>query len=79
MAPRSFALGAGGSVVATGGGDAKVKLWSPSSGFCFVTFHEHTAAVMDVAFVPHGRAVRAQPRARGALPTPRAPSMRTDG
>jgi len=54
---HALAFSPGGSVIATAGGDSKVKLWSPSSGFCFVTFTEHTAAVMDVAFVPHGRAL----------------------
>lgn len=28
----------------------QVKLWNTSSGFCFVTFHEHTAAVSGVQF-----------------------------
>ena len=32
----------------------QVKLWTPSSGYCFVTFDQHTAAVVDLAFVPHG-------------------------
>ena len=53
----ALAYSPGGNVVATGGGDGKVKLWSPSSGFCFVTFSEHAAPVTDVAFVPHGRAL----------------------
>jgi len=52
-----LAYSPGGTVIATGGGDSKVKLWSPSSGFCFVTFSEHTAPVTDIAFVPHGRAL----------------------
>ena len=51
-----LAYSPGGSVIATGGGDNKVKLWSPASGYCFVTFSEHTGPVMDIAFVPHGRA-----------------------
>ena len=54
---EALAYSPGGAVVATGGGDGKVKLWSPSSGFCFVTFFEHTAPVSGVAFVPHGRAL----------------------
>ena len=52
-----LAYSPGGAIIATGGGDSKVKLWSPASGFCFVTFGEHTAPVVDLAFVPHGRAL----------------------
>ena len=54
---NTLAYSPGGTTIATGGGDGKVKLWSPSSGFCFVTFTDHTAAVQDLAFVPHGRAL----------------------
>ncbi|KAH1025703.1 periodic tryptophan protein 2 homolog isoform X1 [Dendroctonus ponderosae] len=39
-----------GHIVATGGGDGKVKLWKVSSGFCFVTFSEHSSAVTALAF-----------------------------
>lgn len=39
-----------GQLLATGGDDGKVKLWNVHSGFCFVTFHEHTNAVTDAAF-----------------------------
>lgn len=35
----------------------QVKLWTPSSGFCFVTFSEHTAPVTGVAFLPNSAAV----------------------
>ena len=41
-----------GTTVATGGDDGKVKLWNTASGFCFVTFTEHSAAVTGVAFAP---------------------------
>ena len=54
---ESLAYSPGGGVIATGGGDGKVKLWSPSSGFCIVTFSEHTAPVSGVCFLPHGRAL----------------------
>lgn len=40
-----------GQVIATGGDDGKVKLWSAASGFCFVTFDEHTAPVTAVTFI----------------------------
>jgi periodic tryptophan protein 2 len=40
--------------IATGGDDAKVKLWNVASGFCFVTFSEHLAPVTGVKFVGKG-------------------------
>jgi len=46
-----------GSTVATGGDDAKVKLWNTSSGFCFVTFSEHEAKVSGLAYTPNGKVV----------------------
>ena len=48
MASLSFSPD--GTTIATGGQDGKVKLWATSSGFCFVTFTEHTAAVSAVRF-----------------------------
>jgi periodic tryptophan protein 2 len=39
-----------GQLVATGGDDAKVKVWNTSSGFCFVTFNEHKAPVKAMEF-----------------------------
>jgi len=41
-----------GTVIATGADDAKVKLWSASSGFCFVTLSDHAAPVSTVCFGP---------------------------
>jgi periodic tryptophan protein 2 len=46
-----------GSLMATGGDDGKVKAWNTASGFCFVTFTEHTAPVKCVLFTPKGNAV----------------------
>jgi periodic tryptophan protein 2 len=43
-----------GQTIATGGDDGKVKLWSSFSGFCFVTFTEHSAPVSTVAFAKQG-------------------------
>jgi periodic tryptophan protein 2 len=53
--PRAAAYSPDGQIVATGGDDAKVKLWSVSSGFCFVTFAEHTAAITDITFSGRSR------------------------
>lgn len=36
--------------LATGGQDGKVKLWNVHSGFCYVTFSEHSSEVTSIAF-----------------------------
>jgi periodic tryptophan protein 2 len=36
--------------IATGGEDGKLKMWNMTSGFCFVTFSEHTAPITAVCF-----------------------------
>ncbi|RLN47576.1 hypothetical protein BBJ29_005926 [Phytophthora kernoviae] len=46
-----------GRLLATGADDAKLKLWDTNSGFCYVTFTEHSAPVTAVQFVPSGQAV----------------------
>ncbi|GFR41863.1 hypothetical protein Agub_g2644, partial [Astrephomene gubernaculifera] len=46
-----------GALIATGADDCKVKVFQQSSGFCFVTFSEHTAPVTAVAFLPSGHAL----------------------
>ncbi|KAF4399740.1 hypothetical protein G4B88_022823 [Cannabis sativa] len=38
-------------LLATGADDNKVKVWTVSSGFCFVTFTEHTNAVTALHFM----------------------------
>lgn len=43
-----------GQFIATGGEDGKVKLWSTSSGFCFITFSDHIAPVTGVKFIGQG-------------------------
>ncbi|KAG6868134.1 hypothetical protein C0993_007257 [Termitomyces sp. T159_Od127] len=43
-----------GQTIATGGDDGKVKVWSTHSGFCFVTFSEHSAPISAVSFAKHG-------------------------
>jgi periodic tryptophan protein 2 len=40
-----------GQLIATGGDDGKVKVWNAATGFCFVTFAEHTAPVTALTFV----------------------------
>ena len=40
-----------------GGDDGKVKVWSTETGFCYVTFNEHTAGVSDVYFRKTGNVV----------------------
>ena len=44
-----------GQNVATGGEDGKVKVWNARSGFCFVTFGEHSASVSGVEFAKQGQ------------------------
>lgn len=46
-----------GSIIATGGEDSKVKLWNTNTGYCYVTFKDHTANVTGVAFVKSGHAL----------------------
>jgi periodic tryptophan protein 2 len=53
----SATLNAGGGLMATGGVEGKVKLWHSLSGFCFVTFADHSSSVEAVAFTPQGNAV----------------------
>lgn len=38
-------------MLATGADDNKVKVWTVASGFCFITFSEHTNAVTAVHFM----------------------------
>ncbi|GAX86630.1 hypothetical protein CEUSTIGMA_g14038.t1, partial [Chlamydomonas eustigma] len=46
-----------GALIATGSDDRKVKVFQQSSGFCFVTFSDHTAPVTAVQFLPSGHAL----------------------
>lgn len=46
-----------GRLLATGADDAKVKLWDTASGFCYVTFTDHSAPVTGVQFTANGQAV----------------------
>ncbi|KAJ7185673.1 quinon protein alcohol dehydrogenase-like superfamily [Mycena filopes] len=51
---NTLAYAPDGQTIATGGDDGKVKVWSTHTGFCFVTFSEHTAPISSVAFAKHG-------------------------
>lgn len=42
-------------LLATGADDNKVKVWTVSSGFCFVTFSEHTNAVTALHFMANNQ------------------------
>ncbi|EWM22550.1 small nucleolar ribonucleoprotein complex subunit, partial [Nannochloropsis gaditana] len=57
QAVNAVAYSPDGQVMATGGEDAKVKLWSTASGFSFVTFTAHDAPVTALAFLGSGQAV----------------------
>ncbi|KAJ3056133.1 hypothetical protein HK097_007965 [Rhizophlyctis rosea] len=46
-----------GQFIATGGDDGKVKLWNTTSGFCFVTFTEHSGGVAAIEFAKQGQVV----------------------
>lgn len=52
---NTLAYAPDGQHIATGGDDSKVKVWNTSSGFCFVTFSEHSAAVSAVEFAKQGQ------------------------
>ncbi len=46
-----------GQLIATGADDGKVKLWNATSGFCFVTFSDHSAPVSAIVFSHTGTVV----------------------
>ncbi|KAI9366885.1 WD40 repeat-like protein [Zopfochytrium polystomum] len=46
-----------GQYVVTGGDDGKVKLWNTQTGYCFVTFTEHTSSIQAVEFSKRGQIV----------------------
>ncbi|KDQ58678.1 hypothetical protein JAAARDRAFT_34512 [Jaapia argillacea MUCL 33604] len=54
---NTLAYSGDGQYIATGGDDGKVKVWIASSGFCFVTFSEHSSAISSLAFAQTGTQV----------------------
>ncbi|XP_046852347.1 periodic tryptophan protein 2 homolog isoform X2 [Xenia sp. Carnegie-2017] len=46
-----------GQYIVTGGDDGKVKIWNTTSGFCFITFHEHSAAITGVCFTSNNMVI----------------------
>ncbi|OBZ67291.1 Periodic tryptophan protein 2 [Grifola frondosa] len=52
---NTLAYSPDGQHVATGGEDGKVKVWNTTSGFCFVTFSEHSSAISAVEFAKQGQ------------------------
>lgn len=52
---NSLAFSADGQTVATGGDDGKLKVWSTASGFCHVTFTDHTSAISAVEVAKQGQ------------------------
>lgn len=51
---NTLAYAPDGQTIATGGDDGKVKVWNADSGFCFVTFTEHSAPISSVFFAKQG-------------------------
>jgi periodic tryptophan protein 2 len=56
LAPlTSLAYSPDGQVVASGGQDGRVKIWSVATGFAHTTFGEHRGPVVALHFVANGR------------------------
>lgn len=53
------AYSADGNYLATGGEDGKLKVWECASGFCFVTFTEHSGPISALVF-SQGQSGRSQ-------------------
>ncbi|CAO3662738.1 unnamed protein product [Umbelopsis ramanniana] len=53
----SVAYSTDGQNIVTGGDDGKVKVWNSVSGFCYVTFSDHTSGVSAVEFAKQGQVV----------------------
>ncbi|GAA5960716.1 hypothetical protein JCM3765_007302 [Sporobolomyces pararoseus] len=54
---NTLSFSSDGQQVATGGDDGKLKVWNSSTGFCFVTFEDHSSAISAVEFAKQGQVV----------------------
>lgn len=52
---NTLSFSSDGQNVATGGDDGKIKIWNVTSGFCFVTFSDHTSSISAVEFAKQGQ------------------------
>ena len=56
-AATAVAISPDGRFLASGGADAKIKLWELANGHCFVTFGEHSAGIVGLAWTQSAKAV----------------------
>ncbi|ORY92665.1 putative WD repeat protein [Leucosporidium creatinivorum] len=54
---NTLAYSADGQQVVTGGDDGKVKVWNAASGFCYITFSEHSSSISAVEFAKQGQVI----------------------
>ena len=51
QAVQAVAWSPDGSIMASGGDDGKIKLWNTHTGFCYVTFTDHTGPITSLTFM----------------------------
>jgi periodic tryptophan protein 2 len=54
---NTLSYSADGQQVVTGGDDGKVKVWNAASGFCYITFSEHSSSISAVEFAKQGQVI----------------------
>ena len=47
-----MAYSSDGALIATGGDDGKVKVWTTKNCLCFTTFKDHEGGITDITFLP---------------------------